>query len=342
MSSAGVEPDPTAAPGPAWIGHDMVEIFAPFYWGCVASFVLAGITVLQAWNYFPGRDKWIVRSMAWMMITFDVVSSILSAHGMYLYLIPHFGSLVPLGELNRYLAAECYLAVCIAFISHMYFGWQIWTVLKHKDGMNKYLFAGSIFGLGGLAFVSGIVCATFMIIDNGHVLTGRSFRFELAVGISKAAASLADVIATVALCVYLANSRTGFRGTDSMVKRLMGYIIQRGLLVTVVQILFMILFFMSKTRLEWLALHVNMTKVYANTFFAMLNSRESAKHGPQTSSMSRSSGTAPTGPYFDSKRSEVEFVDMEDEVDHHSRREFQPRSISSKLPVTSRPIHGAS
>ncbi|TFK98986.1 hypothetical protein BDV98DRAFT_572058 [Pterulicium gracile] len=276
MSTA--EVDPTAFPGSAWIGYNMVDIFAPFYWGCVASFVLAGITILQAWNYFPGRDRLVIRLMAWLMITLDVASSILSAHGLYLYLIPQFGSMLPLAGINRFLASECYLAVCIAFISHLYFAWQIWTVLQQKSAVVKYGLPGSILALGIVAFVSGIVCATFMIIDDGHVLTGRSARFEMAVGLSKAAASLADVIATAALCFYLASSQTGFKNTDTMIKRLMGYIIQRGLLVTVVQILFMILFFMSKTRLEWLALHVNMTKVYANTFFAMLNAREHVKN----------------------------------------------------------------
>lgn len=34
---------------------------------------------------------------------------------------------------------------------------------------------------------------------------------QMAVGLSKAAASLADVIATAALCFYLASSQTGFK-----------------------------------------------------------------------------------------------------------------------------------
>ncbi|TFK98977.1 hypothetical protein BDV98DRAFT_606462 [Pterulicium gracile] len=318
------------APGPAWIGYDMVDIFAPFYWGCVASFVLAGITILQAWNYFPGRDKLAIRLMAWAMITLDVVSSILSAHGMYLYLIPQFGSLLPLAGLNQYLAAECYLAVCIAFISHLYFAWQVWTVLQTKRTVAKYLVPGSILAFAGLAFVSGITCATFMIIDDGHVLTGRSYRFEMAVGISKAAASLADVIATAALCAYLANAQTGFKGTDSMIKRLMGYIIQRGLLVTVVQITFMILFFMSKTRLEWLALHVNMTKVYANTFFAMLNARENVRGGAQSglSNTFNSSQSGSKAAYMDSD-SNLKHADLE----RHSGKVVQ---IDTQTTVISR------
>ncbi|TFK98996.1 hypothetical protein BDV98DRAFT_606476 [Pterulicium gracile] len=306
MSSAVI--DPTAPPGEAWLGHDMKGVFAPFYWGCVASFVLTGITILQAWNYLPGRDKLFIRLMAWAMVILDIVSSILSAQGMYMYLIPNFGSFVPLAGLNKYISAECFLAVTIVFMSvrlsfeplvqtttserastYSYFHIDPIFTLPGKFGPGhrsvglKYVVTGSILFFAFVAFVAGLMCSSYMIIDNAHVLTERSLRLEIVVGVSKGAALFADLIATVALCLYLANARTGFKGTDSMIKRLMGYIIQRGLLVTAVQITFVVLFFMSRTRLEWLAFHVNMTKVYANTFFAMLNAREAARgNGPQS------------------------------------------------------------
>jgi len=101
----------------------------------------------------------------------------------------------------------------------------------------------------------------------------KSYVFIVLAGINKAGSAAADIVATVALCYQLAVSQTGMKQTDSLVKTLMQYVIQRGLLITLVQTLILIIFLGTGSHLYWLALHVNVTRLYANTFFAMLNGR---------------------------------------------------------------------
>ncbi|KAF7364221.1 hypothetical protein MSAN_01081700 [Mycena sanguinolenta] len=76
----------------------------------------------------------------------------------------------------------------------------------------------------------------------------------------------------------------------------MHLVINRGLLVTFGQTLMFILFFTSTARLYWVAVHINTTKLYVNTFFAMLNARTSCRDpsGPHISMGGCSSTRAET------------------------------------------------
>ncbi|KAK0204803.1 hypothetical protein DFS33DRAFT_695815 [Desarmillaria ectypa] len=267
----------TSAPGPAWVGYDMAPIFSPFYWGTVMSLVLSGVTFLQAYTYFPSKDRLYVQIVAAVMITLDVTSTILCAKGMYIYFVPDFGSMLPLHALTPIITSDCYLAMIITFLSQLYFAWQIWTVSQNHSRF-KYIMSGLVVFFGVIAFAGGSSCATFMIIDKRNILMNRSDRFTIAVGVAKGAAAVADVVATAALCYSLGNARTGFNHTDSIIKTMMGYVVERGILITLIQILFLVLFFVKPGHLFWLLLHVNVTRLYANTFFAMLNGRGRLKH----------------------------------------------------------------
>jgi len=116
-----------------------------------------------------------------------------------------------------------------------------------------------------------------MFLYASNIITTRNRVFNMLAGLSKASAALADVITTCSLCYGLGYIRTGIRATDSVLKTLIGFAIQRGLLVAVVQIALLIVFYASSPHLYWLGLHVNVTRVYANTFFAMLHAREGLK-----------------------------------------------------------------
>ncbi|KAG6808559.1 hypothetical protein H0H92_003729 [Tricholoma furcatifolium] len=71
---------------------------------------------------------------------------------------------------------------------------------------------------------------------------------------------------------------TRARRTDTLLKTLIQFIVQRGVLVTMIQTLFLVIFFSTASHAWWLALHVNVTRLYANTFFAMLNGRQSLRN----------------------------------------------------------------
>ncbi|KAJ7146007.1 hypothetical protein C8R44DRAFT_756330 [Mycena epipterygia] len=290
------------APSPNWPGYDMTEVFAPLFLGTVVSLVLSGITIMQAYIFFPSKDRLFLQIIAAGMIVFDCVSTGLISQGLYSYIVPNFGSMLPLGNLNPSLAAECCMSVFIVFVSHLFFAFQVFSVIPR--GFQKYLMPGLVVFFGTVSFAGAVGCVVTMFSQSHNILSDRSYQFSVFVGIAKGSAAVADLIATVALCFYIqvAHSSTGFSKTNNMLKRLIGYILQRGILVTLIQVTFLIIFFTTSTKFAWLALHVNVTRIYANTFFAMLNGRASLKESTYSFNVLSKSGT------YNNSTKELQFV----------------------------------
>ncbi|KAF8530442.1 hypothetical protein BU17DRAFT_60168 [Hysterangium stoloniferum] len=151
--------------------------------------------------------------------------------------IPHFGSVVPLDGLTPELSAECLVTTTITLM-------QLYAVTSPR----KTLWSDPIMLIT-------------LIIDSALIFFG----------LAKGFGALTDIIATIAICMVLPSVRGGISRTNSVINTLIHFVICRGGLVTLIQTLLLVMFFAEPTRLYWLAFHVNVMKLYANTFFAMLN-----------------------------------------------------------------------
>jgi len=252
---------------------DLSPTFSSAYWGFVLSCFLGGITILQAYIYFPNhRDRMVVQVMAAVMLILDLTSSALVAQSIFYYLIPHFGSLTPFSSVTPELSAECLISTLITFISQMYFVYQLLAV--KQLGMLGWVMIAAITASGVLACAGGIGCVTSMYIFHHGVLSDRSEMFRITFGLAKGFGAVCDLLATIAMCLFLKISRTGITSTNKMVHSLIQFVIHRGALVTTIQIALVVTFFASPHTINWLGFHMNVTKLYANTFFAMLNGRE--------------------------------------------------------------------
>ncbi|KAL0948406.1 hypothetical protein HGRIS_010987 [Hohenbuehelia grisea] len=257
-------------------GINMTPVFAPIYWGTAVSLILCGVTVLQAYTYFPHpSDRKSIQIIAACMAIFDFASTALVVQSVYHYLVPHFGSVLPLQSLTPQLSADCMLSTIITLISQLYFVAQLHSVTK--TGKGSWWIPVTVAFLAIVSFVFGIACTATMFIFHHDVLAERNHIFNIFFGLAKGFGALTDIVATIAMCKLLSSARTGMQQTNSMLKSIMNYIIHRGVAVTLVQTLLLITFYAMPKRLDWLAFHVNVTKLYANTFFAMINSREHLK-----------------------------------------------------------------
>lgn len=257
-------------------GLDLTDIFAPIYWGFVMSLLLGGITIVQAYMYFPAhRDRAFVRYTAALMLILDLASSALIAQSVFYYLIPHFGSLKPLSSVTPELSAECLISTLITFNSQMYFVFQLYNVKRMGSG--RWLVLGSIGACAVLSFAGGIACVTAMYIFHHGVLSDRNSTFAIFFGLAKGFGALTDILATAAMCIYLTSAKTGIAQTTTLLNRLMRFVVHRGAMVTLIQTLLLVTFYAAPRKLYWLPFHINVTKLYANTFFAMLNARTHLK-----------------------------------------------------------------
>ncbi|KAJ7139300.1 hypothetical protein C8R44DRAFT_764194 [Mycena epipterygia] len=255
-------------------GHTYVQIFGPIFWGFCATLVLYGVSILQGYLYFTRyNDKLFIRTVAGLMLFLDFLSMALICQSIYYYMLPYYGSLAPLNAVTGELSVECLISAVITFISQMYFVYQLKIVRNHTKAASITTPLIVIFGIISLA--GGIGCVTIMFTHPQAIFMHRNRAFVILAGINKAFGAAADVVATIAMCIFLKFADTGISRTSSLLRSLMHLVINRGLLVTFAQILMLIVFFTSTAHLYWVAVHINTTKLYVTTFFAMLNARTS-------------------------------------------------------------------
>ncbi|KAJ3806633.1 hypothetical protein F5876DRAFT_7512, partial [Lentinula aff. lateritia] len=245
---------------------DMSLVFAPFFWGFFISLFLGGITIAQAYMYFPHpTDRMIVQVIVSFIL--DLISSALVAQSIYYYLVPHFGSTEQLRLITPELSAECLISSILTFTSQMYFVYQIYSVKRSGIVARTVL----------VILVTALGCLTTMIVFPSGILADRSKDFKVSLiffGIAKGFGAVTDIFATIAMCIYLSRAKTGISTrTDNLIKSLIQYIIERGVVVTLIQTLLLITFYAAPNNLYWMAFHINVTKLYANTFCS-LNARK--------------------------------------------------------------------
>ncbi|THU98018.1 hypothetical protein K435DRAFT_661737, partial [Dendrothele bispora CBS 962.96] len=80
-----------------------------------------------------------------------------------------------------------------------------------------------------------------------------------------ALAILSDVITTVALSVSYNRYRTGIKSTETLLRKLLEYTVTRGLLVTLTQTGFVILYLAKPLTLWWMPFYLSLGKIYVIT-----------------------------------------------------------------------------
>jgi len=87
------------------------------------------------------------------------------------------------------------------------------------------------------------------------------------------AGAVCDVFVAVPVSLALYTSRTGFKETDRLLKRLIVWVINTGLLTLVLQVAAAVLFIAAQQTLYEFALDIIIAKAYSNSLLASLNRR---------------------------------------------------------------------
>jgi len=214
-------------------------------------------------------------------------------HMMFYYMIDGHGSPTFLSHLVWSFSLELGVTIVVTFVVRTLYMKQLWQLSDHNAWLVVPAF---VFAAGQLAL--GIqTMATMLIHPTIAIVTTKSFQWMLG---SKCAASvLADVIITCSMCYFLHASRTGIQKTNDLVKALLIYTINRGVLAMLMETAVMITFLIMKHNYVFAALHLMLGKLHTSSFFALLLQRESlrSQQNRNTSHFSR----VPTSP--DTQRS---------------------------------------
>ncbi|CCM06435.1 uncharacterized protein FIBRA_08696 [Fibroporia radiculosa] len=228
---------------------NVADTFGAELIGTFIAAILFGITILQTFIYVqnhPGDAKW-SKIIACVLCSLDAIQLAFQFHVIYWNLFLNSSMQSPTVVVWSYKAQLVIGSLCIMFVQTLY-AHRIWKLdgLLHSDSRFRHVLP---------LFVTGFVLA----------------------GYGGGSASLyggTDVIIAISMCFLLARSRTGFQTqSDLTIGLLMVFILNTGVLTSVLALLTMITEAVWPRGLVFAAVQYQMTELHINSFLALLNAR---------------------------------------------------------------------
>ncbi|KAG1858953.1 hypothetical protein DFJ58DRAFT_744731 [Suillus subalutaceus] len=256
--------------------------FGALFIGVVFAAILFGLSNIQAFFYFQThRDTGMSfpkLTVAWLWIL-DALHLFLIVHCVYYYLVAHYADMSALTEIVWSFKLQIVIVVIIVYGVHLLYFHRIWIV---GTGRSRVLpiAVGVIVTLG-----SGVAIALIWAIYQCHVFSDLT-NIEWATFLALGTITFVDFIIASSLCYLLATSRTGFSSTDSMITKLMAYIINTGCLTSMCSLTVMITCAVMPHNFIFLGVDFLVAGLYVNSFFALLNARHYFQPATETNHFS--------------------------------------------------------
>ncbi|KAI0086476.1 hypothetical protein BDY19DRAFT_345224 [Irpex rosettiformis] len=248
---------------------------ALLFGGLVAS-ILYGVTSMQTVIYYYQRghsrsaDGWLIRTavpLLWILATIDMG---LIYHFLYSYLIFNYGNFAsitasgPIQSLNLHFTVIALTQSVVRFLCA-----KRVRVLSHSWWPVIPIYVLTLVDVGS-NLALGIMGARQQAGGIGNF----EQTFDTIVYVNFSSSVAGDTLVAIFLFYLLQKSRTSIRSTDSMVKRIVVYVITTGLLTTIVQSVALVLFLLSSRNFVYLAVLTQVSKLYINAYLALLNDRD--------------------------------------------------------------------
>ncbi|KAF8579507.1 hypothetical protein K439DRAFT_1637880 [Ramaria rubella] len=250
-------------------GGNPAVTYTPMLYGVMTSAILTGINICQGYAYMTSHvDRWVFKGLLLFLLLVDLVGTIVSTALLDHNLIGGFGD--PTGavlfSIPNFLFFDSLSPVIITTAVQAYIARQIYRVDRRWWPLSMVILVCVLaeFGLG-------IYVVEQVAIFRAIQTLGDDKRFHIISGLWNVLAAFVDVIATFGLCALLHTVRTPFKKTNNIINRIMMNFINRGLLVTIFQVVFVALWFGQPTTLNWSAVYFSNSKLYMTTMLAILN-----------------------------------------------------------------------
>ncbi|KIJ59487.1 hypothetical protein HYDPIDRAFT_33174 [Hydnomerulius pinastri MD-312] len=248
---------------------DLSTSVGPSYWALLIISIFLGCTELQTYFYFRNyNDGWPLKSLVAFMCTADNLGWAFLVQAYYSILVKNFGNPLAILTIPMGFAASDYVTMCIELAAQLFFASQVYGV--HRQGSwpayaTIIVFAIASFGVAILSTGSPSAASV------------ASRKVQILNDINVATSLICDAVAAGAMCFYLTVSRTNVARTNSVISSLILYVVNRGILLAVVQGANLILYIYSPSKDYWIPVHMLVGKIYTNTLLAMLNARSTLR-----------------------------------------------------------------
>ncbi|KAJ8462066.1 hypothetical protein ONZ45_g6186 [Pleurotus djamor] len=253
------------------VSQTLNNTIGALYVGTIIAAILYGFTTLQAYWYYhwyARRDTIVHRLAVGGLWCLDTLHLILICHGVYHYMVTGFGNFIGLLNIVWSLQLQVTINVFIIFAVHSLYTYRVWLLGGyHKNGIAAYIACAAL--MGGLAI--GIVLAY-------EVYTTVTFadheRIGYAIMASLAVSTFIDFVIAGAMCYYLKKSKGPQSHLNSKISTLMQFVLGSGFLTSATSMAALISYAVMPDTLIYIGIESFLTKLYINSFLAMLNARD--------------------------------------------------------------------
>ncbi|KAI0028368.1 hypothetical protein K488DRAFT_89815 [Vararia minispora EC-137] len=237
--------------------------------GAILGSVFYGTVLLQTGLYFGSTRRNDVRNNVLVVVLnlLELFAWILEVYCVWWYFVLNYANPEALGNLNWSLSLDPFINYTITLIGQMFFVEKIWILGKsHLLGIVL-----TVLALSGWATGIAIGILTFIQHTTGSTQINNINYF------SKAAETLVELLIAICMVFLLRKMRTGIQKSDQILNNLIIFMLSRGIVVCIVQIIYTGTSFTS--TLIWIAPHFCIGKLATNAVLASLNVRELVKIG---------------------------------------------------------------
>ncbi|EIN09174.1 hypothetical protein PUNSTDRAFT_143743 [Punctularia strigosozonata HHB-11173 SS5] len=270
--------------------------------GDFISVMLYGLTTSQVYIYFQRswtRDPWTLKAFVFYVWLMETSHVFLICAFIFRSVIIEFGNVEALQVTRVSDDVTTAITGLIIFSVHLFYIWRLW-ILSNRN----YLLVGVVFLLAVCHFGDVSLPSSNqskqsadmmdVLVAFELVVMDLTFKFPLFSQFHKitayytgslALAAANDIIIAVAMTYYLGTRKTGIKSTNTLVNRIITYVITTGALTSVVDLAILICFVTMQNNLVYLSMYNLVNNLYANSLLAMLNAREAlnkVSHGSST------------------------------------------------------------
>ncbi|KAI0073483.1 hypothetical protein K474DRAFT_1710664 [Panus rudis PR-1116 ss-1] len=229
------------------------------------SFIFYGITATQTYIYHTANhnDRFFTQAIVAAVWVLETVHTILLLRSVYFYAITTSGNYLKVLEIDWSVAYVVFSEIHIIVLVEGYNIQRIWTLSR------------------GCAPIVGVLSSDAAYIVEFHCETrtwdwltyNENPLYTLLINISAGTAAGFDGMVAGTMVYYLLRSRTGVKRTNGIIRWLMAYFVQSGVIMVFVSVAIAIFHAYLPLSLGYTGLTTVKCKLYANSFLGTLNAR---------------------------------------------------------------------
>ncbi|KAJ7624395.1 hypothetical protein FB45DRAFT_82585 [Roridomyces roridus] len=258
-----------------------------FFFGVIFSCILFGVSSLQVYLYFHHypNDGLLYKSSVGILWILDALHISLIIYSSYYYGVLGFGDAQRLIVVIWPIKLTTALNVVVVLLVQSMYTYRLWLLSGYHHGALRYVVTAIVlggFGIGIVLAYESYGLQTFTDIE------GISWALEG----SFSASTAIDVLISVAMCFYLRKSksttgqRSGSAGSEhqlalnSRISGLIQYTLSCGIFTSACSLACLFTFVLMPNNLIFLALTFILTRLYVNSYVAMMNARRRQGRAP--------------------------------------------------------------